>query len=162
MKGQIDIMDIMILIISVVAVVFLFVIGANLVLDTSADAAGKSNLTYRTSVVSERIINSPCTTEGRGIFIEEDLKAGRFDCLNLSGVYIHFAESSDERGRTANYYFSFPEDGEGVRAITGNSFREATRYENGSFRGVSVRSPVTVYSSSEDFYYQGWMEVFLG
>ena len=159
MKGQIDIVDIMVLIISVVAVVFLFVVGANLVLDTSAKAAGKSNLTYRTSVVSEKILKSPCTTKGRGIFVEEYVKTGRFDCINISGVYLHFAESSESRDRTANYYFHLDEDE--VRSVTGSSYSSATRYGNGTVRGVSLRSPVTVYSSSEDIYYQGWIEVVL-
>lgn len=160
MKAQLNLSDIMIMIFSVILVVTVFIVGANVVLDTSAKATGKSNLTYQLSVVTEKIMNSPCTTSGRGIFLEEKIKTASFDCLNISELYIRFSELSDEDGRRGDYYFEFKGRGSTseIVSITPETYAGNTRFENGSVDGVSVKTPITVKKSSEE-YYPGWMEV---
>lgn len=159
MKGVIDLSDTLIIIFSVMIFVGVAVIAAAVVVDITVDAEVKSNQTYEVTSATEKIINSPCTTETRGVFIQEKLRSGSFNCLELQEVYLNVEErethTSEER---SDNYFHIQENGE-VRAKTRREYMDSTRYQNGTTRGVTFNTPVSVKSIKTGENFQATMEV---
>lgn len=159
MKGVIDLNDTFILIFSVLFVVGIFLVAAVVVVDTTVDTEVKSDEAYSLMTVTERIMNSPCTTVDRGVFSDERLRSGNLDCLELEDVFVNvqYRDCIHEFSEMCRNVFRL--DGDEVEAMTNSGFHEETRWENGTVRGRSIRYPATIYSEERGEYHQATMEV---
>jgi len=158
-RGIIDLSDTLILIFSVLLFVFIAIIAASIIMDTSVDAEIKSDMAYELITVTEKVMNSPCTTKGRGIFIDERLRSGNFRCLEMKDVYINVEERNcgfDNENLCENFFYVEEDE---IKALDRVRYNERTRWENGTVKGKSFRSPVTVYNKDERNYQQAVLEV---
>ena len=158
-RGVIDISDTLILIFSVLLFVFIAIVAASIIIDTSVDAEIKSDMAYELITVTEKVMNSPCTTKDRGVFIDEKLRSGNFRCLEMENVYVNVEERNcrfDNENLCENFFHLKNEE---IEAVDRVRYNERTRWENGTVKGKSFRSPVTVYSKNMSVYQQAFLEV---